>query len=458
MKENQQISGVNTVEVSERVSLGMKFGYGIGDFAFNMAFQVTALYLIYFYTDVFMISAAVAGTIFLVSKVWDAVFDPVMGYVCDHTKSRWGKKRPYLLFGSILLGISLVLLFAGPNLSESDRVLYGFFTFIFFCSAITVANVPYGALTADLSLDTRERSSISGYRMTFALLGTLVAAGVTKLLVQSFGNELTGFRAMGVIYAVVIVVILLVTFATVKERGFSSSEIKQSFKKDLALVVKNGPFLILTGATLLVMVAVNTLAAVVNYYFKYNLQAEGMIPVAFLILFVTAAIFLPLFVFISNKRSKKFAFSIGMAIFAIALVLLYFFGEKGLQYTIPILFVAGVGMATVFLCPWAMIPDTVEYSEWKTGFRREGIIYGFFWVSFKIGAAIAGFIAGQGLSLANYIPNVAQSEGTLSMIRLLITVVPVVFILAGMALISRYPIDAEMHRKMLDEIGGSKSQ
>ena len=453
MKGNQQVSGVNTVGVNERVTLGVKFGYGIGDFAFNLAFQVTALYLIYFFTDVFMISAAVAGTIFLVSKVWDAAFDPAMGYICDHTKSRWGKKRPYLLFGSILLGISLVLLFAGPNLSESDRVLYAFFTFIFFCSAITVANVPYGALTADLSLDTRERSSISGYRMAFALLGTLTAAGVTKLLVGSFGNELTGFRAMGVIYAVIIVVILLITFATVKERGFSSGEIKQSFKKDLALVVKNGPFVILTGATLLVMVGVNTLAAVVNYYFKYNLQAEGMIPIAFLVLFVTAAIFLPLFVFISNKRSKKFAFSTGMAIFAIALVLLYFFGEKGIEYTIPILFVSGIGMATVFLCPWAMIPDTVEFSEWKTGLRREGIIYGCFWVSFKIGAAIAGFIAGQSLSLANYVPNIVQSEGTLSVIRLLITVVPLVFILAGIALISRYPIDAEMHRKMLDEIG-----
>jgi len=264
MTENQQVSGPNTIGDTERVPLGVKFGYGIGDFAFNLAFQVTAVFLIYFYTDVFLVSAAVAGTIFLVSKIWDAAFDPVMGYICDHTKSRWGKKRPYLLFGSILLGISLVLLFAGPNLSESDRVLYAFFTFIFFCSAISVANVPYGALTADLSLDTRERSSISGYRMTFALLGTLTAAGVTKLLVSSFGNELTGFRAMGVIYAVIIVVILLVTFATVKERGFSSGEIKQSFKKDLALVVKNGPFLILTGATLLVMVAVNTLAAVVN--------------------------------------------------------------------------------------------------------------------------------------------------------------------------------------------------
>ena len=450
--KSQQVSEGNSVGIGERVSLGVKFGYGVGDFAFNLAFQVTALYLIYFFTDVFMISAVAAGTIFLVSKIWDAVFDPIMGYVCDHTKSRWGKKRPYLLFGSIIVGVSTALLFAAPDLSPAGRVWYAFVTFIFFCSALTVANVPYGALTADLSLDTRERSSVSGFRMTFALIGTLFAAGATKLLVGMFGSELSGFRAMGFIYAVAIVAILLVTFASVRERGLGSAEANQSFRKDVALVIKNGPFLILTAATFLVMVAINTMAAIVNYYFKYNLSAEGMIPVAFLILFVTAAIFLPLFVFISNKRSKKFAFLLGQSVLALALVLLYFLGEKGIVYTLAILFVAGIGMATVFLSPWAMVPDTVEYSEWKTGFRREGIIYGCFFFSFKVGAALAGFIAGQGLGLANYVPNVVQSEGTLSVIRILITAVPLIFILAGMVFIARYPIDALMHRKMLDEI------
>jgi len=452
MKDNQQVSNVNTVEGSERVSMGEKLGYGAGNFAFNLAFQVVAIFLIYFYTDVFMISAAVAGTIFFVSKAWDVVFDPVVGYICDHTKSRWGKKRPYILFGSLLLGISTILLFASPNLSETERIIYGFVTFIAFCSTITVANVPYGALTADLTLDAHERSSISGISMAFALAGTLVAAGATKLLVGCFANEVTGFRAMGIIYAVIVVVLLMITFASVKERGFSSGEIRQPLKKDVALLVKNSPFLILTAATTLMMVGVSIVGVVVNYYFKYNLQAEGMIPIAFLILFVTAGIFLPLFVFISKKKSKKFAFNTGLAIFAIALVLLYFIGDKGIGYVIPILFLAGVGMATVFLCPWSMIPDTVEYSQWKTGLRREGILYGCFWVSFKIGAALAGFIAGQSLTLANYVPNIAQSEGTLLAIKLLITVVPLIFILATMALISFYPINAVMHRKMLDEI------
>ncbi|MFA5064976.1 MAG: glycoside-pentoside-hexuronide (GPH):cation symporter [Dehalococcoidia bacterium] len=452
MKDIQQVSNVNTVEGSERLSLGVKLGYGIGNFAFNLAFQVVALFLIFFYTDVFMISAAFAGAIFFVSKAWDIVFDPMVGYFCDHTKSRWGKKRPYILFGSILLGISMILLFASPNLSETDRIIYGFVTFIAFCSAITVANVPYGSLTADLTLDAHERSSLSGYSMAFALAGTLAAAGATKLLVGSFADETTGFRAMGIIYAVIVVVLLMITFASVKERGLSSGEVKQPLKKDLALVVKNGPFLILTGATTLMMVGISIVGVVVNYYFKYNLQMEWMIPIAFLLLFVTAGIFLPLFVFISKKKSKKFAFNTGLIIFSIALVLLYFFSDKGIEYIIPILFLAGVGMATVYLSPWSMIPDTVEFSQWKTGLRREGILYGCFWVSFKIGAALAGFIAGQCLTLANYIPNIAQSEGTLFMIKLLMTAVPLIFILATIALISFYPINAEMHRKMLDEI------
>ncbi|MBN1689504.1 MAG: MFS transporter, partial [Dehalococcoidia bacterium] len=315
MKDIQQVSNVNTVGGSEHLSLGVKLGYGIGNFAFNLAFQVVALFLIFFYTDVFMISAVFAGAIFFVSKAWDIVFDPMVGYFCDHTKSRWGKKRPYILFGSILLGISMILLFASPNLSETDRIIYGFVTFIAFCSAITVANVPYGSLTADLTLDAHERSSLSGYSMAFALAGTLAAAGATKLLVGSFADETTGFRAMGIIYAVIVVVLLMITFASVKERGLSSGEVKQPLKKDLALVVKNGPFLILTGATTLMMVGISIVGVVVNYYFKYNLQMEWMIPIAFLLLFVTAGIFLPLFVFISKIKSKKFAFNTGLIIF-----------------------------------------------------------------------------------------------------------------------------------------------
>ncbi len=155
---------VQNIEGRDNIPFSMKFGYGTGDFAVNVAYQVCALYLIYFFTDVFMISAVSAGTIFMVSKLWDAVSDPVVGVITDHTRTKWGKKRPYLLFGAIPLSLAVFLVFAGPKLSEGYRIAYATVTFMLFSTAIAVVSVPYAALIADMTLDAKERSSISGFR------------------------------------------------------------------------------------------------------------------------------------------------------------------------------------------------------------------------------------------------------------------------------------------------------
>ncbi|MBI9083654.1 MAG: MFS transporter [Desulfobacterales bacterium] len=434
------------------IPLGMKFGYGVGDFANNMGFQVGALFLIYFFTDVFNIPAAAAGSIFLVSKLWDAVSDPLMGIISDRTTTRWGRLRPYLLFGSIPLGLSVFLLFLGPDLSENAKVFYGYASFIFFCTAITVVNVPYGAMTADLTMDFNERSTLTGYRQTFGLLGTLVAAGATKPLVALFPDEATGFRMVGLLYGIIIAVIILVTFSTVKERGSQIKGAPQSFAKNLKVITSNHPFIILSISTTLYMVAINLMAAVVNYYFKYNLQAESFIPIAFLALFVTAALCMPLYVYISNRTSKKFTSYLGMSILGIMLLAIFFFGEKSLMLTLGFFVIAGMGIPAFYQLPWSMVPDTVEYSQWKTGLRREGTLYGCYFFCFKFGSAISGFLAGWGLDGSGYVANVEQSEQALMAIRSMVTIVPLFFIILGMIALVFFPINEAMHRKIVEEL------
>jgi len=434
------------------IPLGMKFGYGVGDFANNMGFQVCALFLIYFFTDVFMIPAAAAGSIFMVSKLWDAISDPLMGVISDRTSTRWGRLRPYLLFGSFPLGLSVFLLFLGPDLSENTRIIYGYATFIFFSTAITVVNVPYGAMTADLTMDFKERSTLTGFRETFGLLGTLFAAGATKPLVALFPDEATGFRMVGLIYGILIVAIILVSFFTVKERGARIKEEHQSLTQNLKVIAVNHPFIILAISTTLYMVAINLIAAVINYYFKYNLSAEMFIPIAFLALFVTAALCMPLYVFISNRKSKKFTSYLGMSILGIMLVFVFFFGEKNLMLTLVFFVIAGIGIPAFYQLPWAMIPDTVEYSQWKTGLRREGTLYGCYFFCFKFGSAISGFIAGWGLDFAGYVANAEQSARALMGIRLMVTFVPLIFIILGMIALTFFPINEAMHRKIVEEL------
>ncbi len=437
---------------AERLSVGSKLGYGAGDFAANIVFQTVTLFLLYFYTDVFMLGASTAGVIYFIAKIWNAVCDPTMGYIADRTHTRWGRNRPFLLFGALPLGTAFFLLFAGPDLSPVGKTAWALVTFLLFSATYSVINIPYGALTANLTLDTDERSSLTGFRMAFAILGTLTAAGAAKPIVALFPDQITGFRMTGLVFGALCVVVNIITFASVKERVAPPREENMSFREDLRIVIKNGPFILVTVSSIFQMVAINLLAAMINYYFKYNLGAEGYIPVAFLCLFATAMVAMPLWVFLTTRWGKKNVLMAGTGLMALMLLALLAVPGGNMGMILAIFVAAGIGMATLYLCPWAMIPDTVEYSQWKTGKRREGILYGFFNFSFKFAAAFAGITAGFGLDLVDYLPNAAQQGSALTGIRIMMTVVPVLFIIAGIVIIAFYPIDSAMHRKMVGEI------
>ncbi|MBN1534793.1 MAG: MFS transporter [Spirochaetes bacterium] len=437
---------------AEKLGVLNKLGYGIGDFAANITFQSVTLFLLYFFTDVFMIGAASAGVIFFIAKLWNAACDPSMGYVADRTRTRWGRNRPFLLFGALPLGLAYFLLFASPDLSPAAKTAYALVTFLAFSTCYSVINIPYGALTANLTLDTNERSSLTGFRMAFAILGTLLVAGATKPIVALFPDQTVGFRMIGIIYGSLCVAVNIITFSAVRERVMPPKEQGMSFRQDLKLVAGNRPFIILTVSTILQMMAINLLAAMINYYFKYNLRAESYIPVAFLCLFATAMVALPLWVFVSGKWGKKTSFICGMTLLSFVLLGLRFIPAGNIVPVLGLFVVAGIGMATQYLCPWSMIPDTVEYAQLKTGLRREGILYGFFNFAFKFSAAFSGILAGFGLDFFGYVPNVAQHQRALDGIGLMMTVLPFVLIIAGVALIFFYPIDAAAHARIVAEL------
>ncbi|MBN1881954.1 MAG: MFS transporter [Deltaproteobacteria bacterium] len=457
------MNGKAGVHGDERIPLSTKLGYGIGDFGANLAFLTTLFYLLYFFTDVFGIEAKVAGIIVLASKSWDAVSDPLMGTISDRTKSRWGKKRPYLLFGALPVGIAFMLLFYSPQFGGSEeviaryRIIWGVLTYILFCTTITVVNVPYAALTAAMTRDSHERSVITGYRMSFGIVGTLVAAGATLPLVGLFGGDdpIAGFRTLGMCYGAVLTVVTLIAFGATRETVTDVTiDVGTQMRpyEYVLTVVKNRPFMILLVGTLMYMLAMNTLAAVVAYYFKYNLKAENLIAFANMGIFIPALFSIPLFVSIGKKASKKLAYNLGMGTVGAMLVVLFFFAEKSLVLTFICLAVAGMGLSTNWLSPWAIIPDTVEYSEWKLGIRNEGILYGVFFFVFKLGAALAGFLVGRVLDFVGYMANQPQTDQSLLGIRLLFTLFPVCFIILGITIMSFFPIDAKRHREMIDEI------
>jgi glycoside/pentoside/hexuronide:cation symporter, GPH family len=442
------------IPVDERVSRGAKVGYAVGDFGANFLFQSVTIFLLYYFTDVFGITAAAAGWIFLLSKFWDAVTDPTMGYIADHTKSRWGQKRPYLLFGAVPLGLTLFFLFAAPDIqSYSMKVAYAAITFLAVLTFYTIVNVPYSAITANLTMDSRERANLTGYRMMGAIIGTLVVATLTKPLVGFFTDEITGFRALGIIYGIAIAVCTLITFFSVKERVRTHAEDNPGGISDIFKIIRSNPPMIYLFFGIFFLYACHFIfLASVAYFFKYCIQKESFIAIGFFCLYVPAGIMLPFLVTISNKLGKKTMFIGGMGIFAIGMIMLYFVQSYNLPLLIFIYIIIGLGLSAIYQGPWSMIPDTVEYTEWKIGLRRSGIIYGIFFFGMKLSAGVSAFIVGMLLASSGYVADATQTPEAQSMIRFVVTLLPVICYVLGAIFLFIYPINHKKHNQMVEEI------
>ena len=443
---------MNIPAITEKLSIKMKLGYGIGDLAFNLLINATSVYLLFFYTEIFGITGTAAGIIFLISKFWNAAIDPFIGAAIDRTKTRWGSKRPYMLFGAIPTAIIFYMVFAAPELESNLRFMYGLITFLLFNSLFALTNVPYAALTATMTSDSKERSSLTGFRMTCGIIGMLLAAVLMKPLVNLFGGGAAGYRVASAIFAVFAVVIIFISFSNVREKVTEHHDEQKSVSLNLKALGKNYPFILLVLAFVISAIAVYTIVMMVNYYFKYNFNNEGMTSAAFGTIFISAIIFIPFWVYVANKTSKRTAFVSGLMIFTVTLISIYFVDNLTISRLLMILAVSGAGMSAYMFFPWAMVADTVEYSIWKSGVRQEGFIYGFFVFGLKFAQAVAGFIAGFALDQVGFVANTTQSPETLEGIKIIMTLIPVGFISVSIILILFYPINAQMHQKMLDDI------
>ena len=309
------------------------------------------------------------------------------------------------------------------------------------------------------------------YRMLFAIVGTIVVTVMLPPFVASFGSshydQVIGHRWMGIISGCAAALCTLITFFTVRERVETDkdSNCKHSIREIWKVVKSNPPFVIISVVTLVQFVAMFLMANAINYFFKYcfigqsyelfgtSYPAESFKSIAFFFIFATAFIFLPFWSFMSRRIGKAAVFNIGMIVLAIAIAVCYFVTTFHIGQFIGIFLVAGIGWSVLYLSPWSIMPDTVEYSQWKTGLRREGTLYGFFYFAQKVAAALAGWLAGVWLDWSGYIANVDQTAQSQQGIRVLLTWLPISIIIIGVIIMSFYPINENSHRTMLKEIG-----
>ncbi len=443
-----------------KMPLGRKLGYGAGEFSSSIFFTITSFWLLNFLTDEVRLSAALAGTALLIGKIWDAVIDPFIGYFSDRTKSRWGRRRVYILFFAIPFGIAFVLMFRNPGIeAQAGKFIWTLLTYIFFCTVYSFTNIPYNALLPEMTADYNERTNIAGFKQGFAVIGTLLGAGAAMPIMALFANRTAGFVGMSAIFGLLAALSLMVTFFSVREPKLEVKPQSGNVLTALKDAFTNKPYLILLGTWFLNSTAVAIMQSMLIYYYKYVFGDEAAVTLAMIFLLVFTMITLPLWVWLCKKLGKKLAYILGMTLTLASVVCFAFFADKlGPSLALIFMGLAGVGFASHYVAPWAMAPDTIEYGYSKSGVRREGIYYSIWTFVIALGGALAGFLVGHGLDLFGYVPDAVQSARSVLGIRLLIGILPAVIILLGNLLLAFYPLTQQRYNEVLAKIASMKKE
>lgn len=443
----------------DKLSVRAKLGFGVCDLGGNLFFTVIAFLLLNYLTDTVGITAGLAGTIIMIGKLWDAVTDPLTGYISDRTRTRWGRRRPYILFGSVPLFLSMIIMFTNPGLSSQTLLfIWGVVAFCLLNTTYTLVNIPYNSLTPELTLDFHERTSINGYRFSFAIVGTLLGAGAALPLINAFPDKTIGYSAAGAIFGLIMMVTALITFFSVREDKDRQIEMTSGFFETYLKVFHNRPFVLILLTYTLHLAALTVASGIAIYYFKYIHNDESKTTLAMLALLVVAMLFVPVSVKLSGKIGKKRVYIIGMLVFAGAITVIAFLGHLlGLTFSLVMMAVAGTGMGFTMAMPWAMVPDAVEYDYLLTGQRAEGAFYGIWTFGTKIGQAAALGITGAVLSLSGYIPDVMQTDASSLGIRMLLGPIPAVIFILAIATLYFYPINEKRYAKILADIADQEN-
>lgn len=456
--------------MSQNITIKEKIGYGFGDFASSMFWKIFSVYLLYYYTDIFGIPAAIVGTMFLVTRIWDTALDPVIGIIADRTETKWGKFRPYLLWVAVPFGIVGILTFTAPELSMSGKLIYAYVTYTLMMMVYSAINVPYASLMGVMTSNLKDRTTLSTFRFIFAFAGSILVLATAEPLVSllsqtSAGIDLKrGWQLTMVIYAVIAVVFFYFTFSWTKERVKPPKEQKTSLKEDLKNLATNKPWFILLGAGVSTLIFNSLRDGSAIYYFKYFFKSQEAFQMP---LFNIAINYSTLYLVlgqaanivgvvlakpISDKIGKKNTFLYFMILASILSCIFFIFKEDDLVLIFTFQFLISVCAGSIFPLLWSMYADIADYSEWKTGRRATGLIFSSSSMSQKLGWTLGGALTGWMLALYGFEANVAQTVETQTGIRLMLSFIPAAGAMLSAIFIVFYKLSDTFMIQVTDEL------
>ncbi|MDX1677966.1 glycoside-pentoside-hexuronide (GPH):cation symporter [Arsukibacterium sp.] len=436
-----------------------KIAYGLGDTASNIVFQTVMLFLTFFYTDIFGISPAVVGSMFLLVRIIDAITDPLMGALADRTQSRHGKYRPYLLWLALPFALCSVLAFTTPDLSANGKIVYAFATYTLLMLAYTAINIPYSALGGVLTADPTERVSVQSYRFVFGMLGGLLVTACTLPLVNYFGNgdSARGYQLTIAAMSALGLILFLLCFFGTRERVHAPANQQLTLRNSVNSLWQNDQWRILCVAAFFLLTGMVLRTTLAIYYVKYFLLREDLIT-AFITLGMLGNIAgCAAAQWLSRYIDKVKAYIGLQLISAVICVISFFISAEQLLLAFGLYFLWGffLQMATPLL--WAKMADTVDYGHYKTGVRITGLVYSSIVFFIKLGLALGGALAGWLLAGFDYQPDAVQSVQTQQGILLSFTLLPAVGSIVVALVMSRYRLNSErvlaIHRHLARQSG-----
>ena len=453
------------------IKLTEKIGYGFGDMASSMFWKLFGAYLMIFYTDVFGLSAAVVGTMFLLTRIWDSVFDPIVGVIADRTSSRWGKFRPYLLYLAIPFALIGVLTFYTPPLGETGKLIYAYITYSLMMMVYSSINVPYASLLGVMSPNPSERNTLSTYRMVFAYIGSFIALLLFMPMVNSFSgysknisDQQFGWLMAVVVIAVMCVLLFYGCFAWTKERVKPICDQNTSLRNDVKDLFNNKPWWILFGAGVSTLVFNSIRDGAAVYYFKYFIVEEEYHTISLMgVSFVLSGLYLSigqianiigvvLAAPMSNWIGKKKTFAMAMLVAMVLSVFFFWLDADDIILIFVFQCLISICAGSIFPLLWSMYADCVDFSELRTGNRATGLIFSASSMSQKLGWAIGTAVTGWLLSFFGFQANVVQSEATINGIKMFLSLLPAAAAFFSVIFICFYPLTEQKMNTIMEQL------
>lgn len=443
-----------------------KICYGVADFGGNLYWNTFGTYLLFFYTDVFGIPAAAAGTLWLVAWLLDGAMNPVMGIVADRTETRWGKFRPYLLWVCVPLTVVVILTFTTPHFAPEGKLIWAYATLVPVMILFAAYTVPYSSMLGVISSDPVERTSLASIKFICAYSGAMIVAGSLLPMARALGggNPARGWQLTFVIYGIVYLVLIGFTFFGTRERLRPIPRGKSSVKDDLRDLLRNRPWIILALMIITFSLISGIRGTVTAHYFKYFVGTRSIsLPFAggprtfsFVELvsafnaagMVAAVIGIMLLNWFVRPLGKKRTIGILVALAFVNNVAFFFLKPDQLAVMFSLNLLGGFAMAALFTLLWSMFADVADYSEWRTGRRATGLVFSVCLMCTKIGGSLSGAGAGWLLAWVGFQPNVAAAPKVLHGLVLLMSLIPAAIGVVSLVLVFFYPLS----KKRLAEI------